>query len=208
MHPVRLASAGLYIFLLWAAPGWAQDFNAGFEYRPVPKPLERSAGDSVLVQEFFWYGCPACNSFEPFVQAYRADLPKGVEFEHVPAVLNPRWENHARAFYTAEVLGVLDKIHGPLFEAIHREGRRLGDRESLAEFFVEHGVPEADFNRTFRSFAVQTRLNRAGKLAERFGVRAVPTVVVNGRYLSDRNMAGGNRELIDVIRFLATKESG
>ena len=186
----------------------AQDFSEGFEYRRVAKPAAAPGDGKALVQEFFWYGCPACNAFEPYAQEYIRTLPANVAYEFVPAVMNQSWEIHARAYYTAQVLGVLERIHGPLFDAIHRQGRRLATREELAVFFVEHGVAEEDFNRTFRSFAVQTRINKARQLAQRFGVRAVPTVVVNGQYIADRSTAGGSRELIEVIRFLVRDEGG
>lgn len=214
MVPIRLSArwigyvAWVVLWGLGTGAAGAQDFTEGFEYRRLTRPVEHPADGPITVEEFFWYGCPACASLEPSIRAYARDLPAEVEFRQVAAVLNPRWEIHGRAYYTAEVLGVLDRVHAALFEAIHREGRALNDRTALAQLFAEQGVAEADFNRTFQSFAVQTRLNQARDAAKRYGIRAVPAVVINGRYLTDRGMAGGNSELIEVIRHLVAKERG
>lgn len=188
-----------------AAPP-AADFDEGIEYqRIVPaQPTEDPA--KVEVVEMFWYGCPHCYRFEPFVERWLAKAPKHVRFMRVAAPLNPSWVVHARAYYAAEALGVIDRIHKPLLDAIHKERRRLNTEDALAAFFTEHGVDERDFRRAFHSFAVETKVRRARDLARRYGVNSVPAVVINGKYRTDGTLAGGYERLLQVIDFLVAKE--
>ena len=135
------------------------------------------------------------------------NMPENARFIQVPAALNPNWKIHARAFYVAKTLGVLDTVHGPLMEAINVDGKRLNDRESLAEFFAEQGVGEADFEKVYGSFAVETGMRRAAFLVDRAGIRAVPSIIVGGKYETSVSMAGSPEELLKVINYLIERES-
>ena len=91
----------------------------GFEYKLVQPPVPTETGDKIEVVELFWYGCPHCYYFEPQVKQWLKTMPDNVEFRRVPAVFNDVWAVHARAYYTAETLGVADKMHDPMFVAYH-----------------------------------------------------------------------------------------
>ncbi len=179
----------------------------GFHYQRVPSPSAAAENGTIQVLDLFWYGCPHCNQLEPYLREWEQTKPKDVEFVRMPAILNPGWESHARAYYVAEVLGITEKIHPALFDAIHRQKRRLLTQEALAAFFAEHGVAKKDFERSYKSFAVQTKVNRARELGRRYGVTGVPAVIVAGKYRSDAVMTGSNRKLIEVINFLIRQES-
>lgn len=202
----------LVLFALMAAP-WAfaadtKSFDEGIEYKLVvpPQPTENSA--KVEVVELFWYGCPHCFVFEPYLNAWLKRKPDNVEFIRIPATLNPNWVIHARAYYTAETLGALDKIHEPLFHAVHEEKRALNDEAALEAFFADHGVSREDFRKTFRSFAVETKLRRASDLAKRYGITGVPAIVINGKYRTDAGLAAGSYEnLVQVMDYLVRKET-
>jgi thiol:disulfide interchange protein DsbA len=124
----------------------------------------------------------------------------------MPAIFNKRWELHAKAFYTAEALGVLDKIHTPLFDEIHVRKKHLHKKSDLKAFFVKHGVKAQDFDNTFNSFMVNIKVNRARDLSKRYGIDGVPSLVVNGKYLTDGPMANGQANLMKLLDQLIDKE--
>jgi len=184
-------------------------FDEGIEYKKIepPQPTTAPAG-KIEVVEMFWYGCPHCFHFEPKLLNWLKNKPKDVEFVHVPAVFPGReiWEIHARAFYTAKVLGVLSKIHEALFNAIHVDGRRMDNEKELRAFFVKHGVSAKEFDQTFNSFAVYTKVRRAADLSRRYQITGVPSMVVDGKYRVDADLAGGQEKMLQVVSFLVKKE--
>lgn len=194
----------LLALMPWAAGAESADYAEGINFERIAPPLPTSGGDKVQVTEFFWYGCPHCYQFEPYLKAWLAQKPDYVEFEQVPAIFDsPRWELHARAFYTAEVLGVLDRLHPALFEAIHEHKRRLLNRDALKAFFAEHGVEAEAFDSTFNSFAVENKVRRAKDLTQRSGIGGVPATAVDGRFRIEAGMATTYKILIDTTRYLA-----
>lgn len=157
----------------------------------------------VEVLEFFWYGCGACYQFEPLVEAWKADLPEGVVFSRVPAVLNPNWRLHGQAFYTAEALGVAERMHSRIFNAIHQDRNFLPSQKDIRSLFVSNGVNAEDFDTAWSSFAVDSQVRRAERLAREYQIRATPSIVVAGHYVSDPRTAGGLRELLQLTDRLA-----
>ena len=126
----------------------------------------------------------------------------------MPAILNPNWELLARAYITADLLGVVDRVHTPLFDRIHaKRDRSLHTEDGLAAFFVEHGVDEQQFRDTFHSFATMTRVNQARQMGRRYGATGVPTLIINGKYRANASMAGGTHEgMLQVVDHLIEKE--
>lgn len=185
----------------------AATYKEKIHYEQVQPPQPTTTKDKVEVVEMFWYGCPHCNALEPYVNRWLKRKPKNVEFVRIPAVFRPTWELHARAFYTAEILGVLDKTHSAMFEAIHQQKRRLNTEKELMEFFAEHGVKNEDFKRVFHSFAVEAKVRRAKDLSQRYGISGVPSIIVNGKYRTGAQLAGGNANIFKVVNFLVEKES-
>lgn len=196
------------IFLVFASvPAMAADYEEGVHYQRLAQPQPVDTGDKVEVREMFWYGCPHCYRLEPYVERWLRRKPAQAEFIRTPAAMVPHWQVHARAFYTAEVLGVIEKIHRPLFDAIHVQGKKLNNKEALADFFAGFGVEKAKFYKTFRSFAVETRFRRAKTLAGRYNLKGVPALIVNGKFLVTNRMTGGNAETFKVVNYLVKKES-
>ena len=192
---------------IFSAQGLAETYVEGQHYNAVSPAQPTSTKDKVEVVELFWYGCPHCYRLEPFVKRWLKNKPSNVEFVRMPGVLNPGWEILARAYYTAEILGVVDKIHSSLFEAIHEQKRRMNSEAAIMAFFKEHGVAEADFTRVFRSFAVETKLRRARDMGHRYGANGVPTIIVNGKYRTGAQEAGGNAMVFKVVDYLVKQES-
>jgi thiol:disulfide interchange protein DsbA len=192
-----------------ATPNFVERFQQGRHYTTLAVAQPTSVGpDKVEVVEVFWYGCPHCYTLDPYVKAWLAKgLPENVEFVRVHAALNRGWQVHARVFYTAEALGILDEVHDDLFREIHVNRNPLNTQERLVEFFAAHGVSESDFLDAFNSMGVQTNLRRADAQVRRYRITGVPAIVVNGKYVTGADKAGGYEQLFEVIEFLIAKET-
>jgi thiol:disulfide interchange protein DsbA len=196
------------LLLLQAFPA-AADFDEGIEYLAIKPPVPTNDSHKVEVVEVFWYGCPHCYAFEPKLLAWLKHKPANVEFIRVPGIFpnRPVWELHARAYYTAELLGVLDKTHEALFDAIHKEKRRLFTEDALAEFYAKYGIDKKLFKETMHSFGVEMKVNRARLLTKRYGIDGVPTLVINGKYRTYASLTNGAAGMLKVTDFLIKKET-
>lgn len=184
-----------------------EEFKQGVDYELVNPPQPTVDPSKVEVMEFFWYGCPHCYHFEPDLNAWLKKKPDNVAFVRQPAVFNARWAAHAKAFYTAEVLGVLDKVHADLYDAIQNKKQALESEADLAKFFASHGVAENDFRGAYRSFAVDTKMRQAETAAARYGVTGTPNVIVNGKYRIAPQQAKSFPRMIAIMNDLIEKES-
>jgi thiol:disulfide interchange protein DsbA len=134
-------------------------------------------------------------------------LPKNVEFIRQPAVFSDLWGKHAKAYYTAEALGVVDKIHADMFNAIQEKKQKLETEEELATFFAAHGVKDSDFRATYNSFLVDAKVRQAAGMAARYGVTGVPAIIINGKYRTNGTLTGSHEKMIEVMSQLIKKES-
>ena len=181
--------AALLVLAGVLGPAQAQEPVAGRDYIEIPngRPLERAEG-MVVVEEFFNYICPACNAFEPLFVAWQAKQPAYVKVAHVPATFRADFVPYAKAYYAAQALGLVEKTHRAVYEAIHikraipAEGDRP-DEEKIAAFYAGFGVSKDEFLSAMRSFGVLTKVNRATEHMQKSRVPATPTLVVNGRYM-------------------------
>jgi protein dithiol oxidoreductase (disulfide-forming) len=191
-------------------PATSERFKEGTNYRKVvPAQPTNVAPGKVEVVEVFWYGCAHCFELDPAIEAWRnKGKPPYVEFLRVPAMWNDTVRLHARLYYTAEALGKLDALHSTIFREIHVNSDPLNTVEKMTAFFKKHGVSADEFQKTFASFAVESKLQRADFLNRRYQINSVPVVVVNGKYLTDRSMAGGEPQMFQVIEELAAHEHG
>lgn len=179
----------------------------GVHYELIKPALTPTVPDGkVEVAEFFWYGCPHCFRFEPYVKGWLKKKSDKIVFNRIPAVLNPSWESHARAYYAAEVMGITDKVHEPLFLAIHQQKMRVYKEEEIFDFIESLGVDRDEFIKTFRSFAVNTKIQQSKKLAQAYGLGGVPAVVVNGKYKTSGSHAGSYEGLTVLMNALALSE--
>jgi thiol:disulfide interchange protein DsbA len=194
---------------LFATPVVAQmAYVEGVDYQRIDPAVKTSHPDKVVVTEMFWYGCPHCFRFEPFVEQWAETIPQGVVFEQVPSVLVAGWEVHARTFYALELMGVQEQVHKNLFNAIHVQRQRLGSLDAIAEFVGEQGLDEAEFRRQYASFPVDSKVRKSKQVEKRYGHNGVPAVIVNGKYLTSGSMAGNYDRLIKIIDYLVAVELG
>ena len=197
---------------LLLAAAFALPLLAGAQQRPAytelkpPVPTEAPAG-KIDVIEFFWYGCIHCYNLEPALETWLKKLPPDAQFRRVPAVFSERWAYDAAIFYTFEALGVLEKLHRPFFDAIHRDKLRSDNPQALAQWLEKNGVNPQKFTETFKSFGVQSKTKRAIQLTNAYKIDGTPAMAVAGRYTVSAEQ-GGTRDgmlentskLIDLAR--------
>lgn len=181
----------------------SQNFTAGLHYRPLmPRVNPGLPEGRVQVVEVFWYGCPHCYNFQPYVTEWSQNLPDHVEFTHLPAPFNDLWVLHARVFFAAEEMGVLDQIHQPFFDAIHAQGRNMRSESAILRFVDQRGVDADAFRETMRSPEVAAAIGDAGLLVQAFQVEGVPSMVVDGRAMVSSGMAGSHEGVLRVVDHL------
>ena len=164
------------------------------------------APGKVEVVEVFWYACGHCYLLEPKLEAWeKKGKPANVELIRMPAVWNEVLKTHARLFYTIEILG-RPELNNEAFREINVRGNRLDNAQKIEAFMTSRGVSQADFQKAFSGFAVESKLARATDLNKRYRITSTPTVVVNGKYVTDASMAGGEDKLFQVINALAARE--
>jgi protein dithiol oxidoreductase (disulfide-forming) len=179
--------------------------NAGYTVLKNELPVE-SPG-KIEVAEFFWYGCIHCYNLEPVLEAWVPKLPADAYFRRIPAVFNDRWALDAAVYYAFEVLGVLDKLHRPFFDAIHKDRLKTDSAPALAEWLAKNGLDATKFDATLKSFGVQSKVRRAGQLTKASGIDGTPALMVQGHYTisteqgrSREGMLANAEALIGVVR--------
>lgn len=180
---------------------WAAD-----PYERINPPQPTKSGNKIEVVEMFWYGCQHCYALEPYLEKWLETKPDDVEFRRMPAVLGKNWIPHAKTYFTAEKLGIVDKIHRPLFDAIHLERIDLNSEKKLANFFKSHGVDRDEFIKIYESSEINDRMKQTFIAGQGYGLTGVPVIIVNGKYRVSASTAGGNTQLIEVINLLIEQE--
>jgi len=197
---------GLLLLLCCTISAHAADPFAG-TYEEIRPAQPTQSGNKIEVVEIFWYGCPHCYSFEPYLQKWLADKPDDVEFRRLPGILGSAWAPHARAFFTAEKMGILDQIHEPLFKAIHKDRKRIYSDEEVKNFIVSTtGVDANEFSRIFDSKEIDIKMRQALVSEQKYKITGVPAVIVNGKYLTNGTMAKSFESIIEVINHLVDME--
>ncbi|UCG72193.1 MAG: thiol:disulfide interchange protein DsbA/DsbL [Chromatiales bacterium] len=182
-------------------------YETGKHYSQLTSAQGTTGGPGgVEVTEVFWYGCPHCFSFDPIITRWEDEQPADVRFVRLPVMWNPTNEIHARMYYTAEALGKLDEMHQAFFTALHRDGKTLTREDDIRKIFADFGVSKDEFDNTFRSFAVESKLNRAKSLTQRYRIRSVPVIVVDGKYVVDGPEVKSYSDMLAVTDELVAKE--
>ena len=206
---LRFVTALLLTLGLVTAASTADDharFAVDTHYKILDVPGSVDDPSKVEVREFFSYGCPHCYSLEPAVDAWLEEKPDYIDYVRTPVLFLRNAEPLARAYYVEEAMGLVDQIHAPLFDAIHKHREPLFSEPALANFFRKYGVEPEQFNKLYSSFGVSTKIRQADALTRTYKIPGVPNFVVNGKYLILRQNLKDNNELFQVIEYLANKE--
>ncbi|MGF6692458.1 thiol:disulfide interchange protein DsbA [Metapseudomonas resinovorans] len=184
----------------------ADDIEAGKQYVELSSPVPVSVPGKIEVVELFWYGCPHCYQFEPTLNPWAEKLPEDVNFVRIPAMFGGLWNVHGQLFIALESMNVEHQVHKAVFEAIHKEGKKLATPDEMAEFLAAQGVDKDAFLKAYNSFGVKSQMEKAKKLAMAYQITGVPTLVVNGKYRFDISSSGGPEQTLKVAEHLIEKE--
>jgi len=208
--PPEAGEGGEQLKLASAAPAASETkwrFQEGQDFKVLTAAQGTTgAPGKIEVAEVFWYGCPHCYQFDPVISDWAAKLPGDVSFVRLPVTWNPTNQIHARMFYTAVALGKIDVLHSEIFREIHVNKKTLTSEDEIQDFFGKFGVSASDFQKTFRSFAVEGQLARAKDLTERYQIRSVPQIIVNGKYSTDAPGIKSHEYMLEVVTELIERE--
>ncbi|MET0333412.1 MAG: thiol:disulfide interchange protein DsbA/DsbL [Rhizobacter sp.] len=166
-----------------------------------PAPVNAPAG-KIEVIEFFWYGCPHCNAFEPALDAWQKKLPADVAFRRVPVAFREAFMPHQQLFYALEALGKVEALHRKVFYAVHNDRQRLEKPDEIAAFMEKNGVEKAKFLEVYNSFAVQTKAKQATRLADAYKIDGVPAMGIHGKFFTSGTLAGSPEKALVVTEQL------
>jgi len=175
------------------------------KYTDVKNPMKPSTGEKIEVMELFWYGCGHCYALEPSVKRWKANKPENAEFVKVPALFSKRWEFHGQAYYTMEALGVLEEASEKFFEEIHIRRRQINNLSQLTEFLARFDKSADEVSAAFNSFGVDSKMRAARKITRDSGATGVPTILVDGKYMTSETLTGGSIQLFNVVDQLVDK---
>jgi len=190
--------------LLYTSGVTQGEFVEGEHYTVLSDAPPRRPGSPVVVQEFFSYGCIHCRNFDPLVQEWLEKLPEGVRFERVPVAFSPDWLLLGQTYYALDVLGIVPENHERIFARIHDRRDMFHSAEDVAAFVDGHGTTADEFLATLNGPEVRKRMRDADSAQRRVGLTAVPTLVVDGRYVVTMNV--GRKVALEVVDYLIARE--
>ena len=199
----------LTLIFAGAAHAEAEKFEEELHYFSVIPEQPGGEGERVQVVEFFWYACPHCYDLEPHLKSWLKKKPDYVDYVAIPAMFNR--ENvimHAKTYYALNLMGLVDPLHEKLFDAVHRDRIRLNTPDEMEAFLEKEGVDIEAYRKAMKSFAVQTQARRAAVLADRFDIRGVPAIVVDGKYRTGGMDGPTMMEVTDFLIDKVRKEKG
>ena len=190
-----------------AASATALAPRVGIDYEVMPIPQPTFGQGKIEVAEVFSYRCIHCAEFQPSVNAWKKTMPADVRWEYVPGAFGGSWDDFARAYFAAEILGVQARTHDAVFKAVFVDQLvKSGSPEEIAGMYGKWGVDSAKFLSTMQSFGVTAKLNRARQFALRTGVNATPTIIVNGKYRVNVTKDRGWDGMLSAVNYLVAME--
>ena len=174
----------------------------GKDYVRLAQPVPMPSSGKVEVVEFFGYGCPHCNSFEPAIEAWSKKLPADVSFRRVPVAFSAPQEPYAMIYLALEAMGQLDAMHRKVFTAIHVQRQRLEKDADISAFVSANGLDAAKFMDTYKGFTVASKFKQARQLADAYKIDGVPTIGIHGRFFTSPSLVGSGEQALRVTDHL------
>lgn len=209
MFARSLILAAGFVLASVASAADAPQWEAGKHYAVIDPPVATSTGDKIEVLEVFSYACPHCAHFQPYADKLKASLPKNAEFTLMPADFQPIWLVFARGFYTAKSMGLVDKTHQAMFDAIYRDHVPMQTIDQVADFYAQNGADKQTFLSTAQSFVVEGQLEQIRSREAAYGVDSTPTLIVNGKYRisAERDAGVGFDQMVEIAQYLVAEEA-
>jgi thiol:disulfide interchange protein DsbA len=201
-----IGRAVLVLIAAFLASGSAlAQLTEGKNYARIANPQPVETGKKIEVIEFFSYGCPHCAELEPHLDAWLAKLPPDVAFRRVPVMFQQRWTPLAKIYYTLDALGTETKLSPDVFKAIHGQGVALWDADKFYDWAATKGIDRNKAKEVYTSFAVDGKMKRAMQLAQQYNIQSVPTVIVDGKFVTSSDRVGTHAQLPAAIDELVNK---
>ena len=177
-----------------ALPATAQQLKLGADYREIAQqPVE--TGDSIEVIDFFFYGCQYCNELQPRLERWRKSKPADAVLRRMPVVRHDSWVPLAKTYFTLEAIGALERLHNAVYHSYHVEDLYMSQEKVISEWAAKHGLDRDKFMAIYRSDETRQKVERARKLTVDYDIQGTPSLVVDGKYLTD----GSSAKTIDIL---------
>ena len=174
-----------------------------FQVLDPPQPV--STGERIEVREFFYYGCPVCYEAQPYIGRWLTKAGPRVVILRVPAAFTESSESFARTFYTLSAMNHIARLHWPIYDNHHFDGKQLNEEKNVTDWVAANGIDRAKFTELWHSEEIKAQIDAAKKALETYDIKGVPSFVVDGKYVTSAKMAGGTREMMRVVEFLVER---
>ena len=199
MLNLKFTFLALFLILITSSNVFAQ------KYVQISTEKQQESKD-IIIYEFFWYGCPHCYNLEPTMDRIEADLEKDTKVVKLPVALRDSWIPHAKLYYALKQMDKIDQVHNLIFEEIHLEDNRLNTEQQMIDFLGKHGIDTDKFLEKYNSFGTEARIKKASNLAKKYQIDSVPTIIINGKFLTSGSYVSSYDELYSVVNLLVERE--
>ena len=199
MLNLKFTFLALFLILITSSNVFAQ------KYVQISTEKQQESKD-IIIYEFFWYGCPHCYNLEPTMDRIEADLEKDTKVVKLPVALRDSWIPHAKLYYALKQMDKIDLVHNLIFEEIHLEDNRLNTEQQMIDFLGKHGIDTDKFLEKYNSFGTEARIKKASNLAKKYQIDSVPTIIINGKFLTSGSYVSSYDELYSVVNLLVERE--
>lgn len=199
MLKIKFTILTLFLILITSSNVFAQ------KYVQISTEKQQESKD-IIIYEFFWYGCPHCYNLEPTMDRIEADLEKDTKVVKLPVALRDSWIPHAKLYYALKQMDKIDQVHNLIFEEIHIEDNRLNTEQQMIDFLGKHGIDTDQFIEKYNSFGTEARIKKASNLAKKYQIDSVPTIIINGKFLTSGSYVSSYDELYSVVNLLVERE--
>ena len=184
----------LWLACISFAPPAAAQSQADLDYREIPQqPIE--TGEKIEVIDFFFYGCQYCNDLLPRLERWRRNMPADVVMRHIPVVRHDSWVPLAKTYFTLEAMGEVERLHPAVFHSYHVEDLYMSQEKVIAEWAGKQGLDREKFMAIYRSDETRQKVERARKQTMQYEIQGTPSLVVDGRFLTD----GASAKTIEIL---------
>ena len=185
-----------------------QPYSKDLHYTELNPAFETENKEQVIVYEFFGYKCPGCSGFQPFIKPWHKKLPKHIKLVRIPVIFQPGWDIFAKAYHTSETMGIIEKTHQAMFDAIHKQRKNFRSIEDIAQWYADNfSVDKEAFLSTANSFMIDSKIRQSNNMMRKMNIRTTPSLVINGKYKPNVKALGSNTALLDMATYLSTQEA-
>ncbi len=200
----------------------AEHFTADVDYEILKPDLQQEKGipkncKKPEIITFFSYGCPGCQAFEPFFEAWHQQNQSTITLKRVPVTFHPGWDILAKFYYAANSLGILEQTHAKSFEWAATEIFNGTLNETRVKPFITQLIAQSPdlknkkitpdlFMETYGSNTVNRDVQQSMRLFKAYQMTASPAVVVADRYSVSVAKAKTLPRMIKIINFLTEEE--